>query len=25
MEGGYDIEEIGVNTVNTLIGFEKAL
>ena len=25
MEGGYDIEEIGVNTVNTLIGFESAV
>ena len=25
MEGGYDIEEIGVNTVNTLIGFENAV
>ena len=25
MEGGYDIEEIGVNTVNTLIGFENAI
>ena len=22
MEGGYDIEEIGVNTVNVLQGFE---
>ncbi len=25
MEGGYDIEEIGVNTVNTLIGFENVI
>ena len=25
MEGGYDIEEIGVNTVHTLIGFENAV
>jgi len=24
MEGGYDIEEIGINTVNVLQGFEKA-
>ena len=23
MEGGYAIEEIGINTVNTLIGFEE--
>jgi hypothetical protein len=25
MEGGYSIDEVGVNTVNLLTGFESAL